>query len=106
MKRLKTMLVSLVIALVLCSGGCIFETSSTNGNSTVNVSSTQSSSFDLSSVPAYSGSTYVEINNNIPEFDETDFTTESFEYYSDLDELGRCGVAYANIGQDLMPTGE
>ena len=31
-------------------------------------------------------------------------TSESFEYYSDLDELGRCGTAYSSVGTDLMPT--
>ena len=46
----------------------------------------------------------MEINDNVPDFPEDDFTTDSFESYSDLDNLGRCGVAYAKIGQDLMPT--
>lgn len=59
---------------------------------------------DLSTIPAYTGEPYVEINDNVPDFPEDDFTTDSFESYSDLDNLGRCGVAYANIGQDLMPT--
>ena len=58
--------------------------------------------FKASDIPEYSGSPYVEINNNIPFF--TDYPTESFEFYSSLDELGRCGVAYANISTDLMPT--
>lgn len=60
--------------------------------------------FSLQEVPAYSGTPYAEINGNHPYFTETDITTESFEIYSELDHLGRCGVAYANIGQDLMPT--
>lgn len=59
---------------------------------------------DLSTIPAYTGEPYVEINDNVPDFPEDDFTTDSFESYSDLDNLGRCGVAYAKIGQDLMPT--
>lgn len=61
---------------------------------------------DLSSIPAYSGNPYVVINNNEPGFTDTELTTTSFETYSDLDSLGRCGVAYANIGTDLMPTEE
>ena len=48
----------------------------------------------------------VAINENVPEFEEEDLTTTSFETYSELDSLGRCGVAYANIGTDLMPTEE
>lgn len=60
----------------------------------------------LSDIPEYSGKPYVEINNNVPEFQETDLSTSSYEYYSELDNLGRCGVAYACIGIDLMPTEE
>lgn len=60
--------------------------------------------FDLSLVPEYSSEPYVVINDNVPYFTVDDLTTESFEDYSDLDELGRCGVAYACIGQDIMPT--
>ena len=44
------------------------------------------------------------LNNNVPFFTEEDLTTTSFETYSPLDSLGRCGVSYANVGQDLMPT--
>ncbi|MCC8126236.1 MAG: DNA/RNA non-specific endonuclease [Clostridiales bacterium] len=62
------------------------------------------SAFSLSDVPEYSGDTYVEINGNIPYFTEEEMSETSFEMYSDLDDLGRCGAAYANIGQDLMPT--
>ncbi|MCD7724958.1 MAG: DNA/RNA non-specific endonuclease [Clostridiales bacterium] len=63
-------------------------------------------SFDLSEVPEYSGLAYVAVNDNVPFFTDSDLTTESYEYYSDLDSLGRCGVAIANIGQDIMPTEE
>ena len=55
-------------------------------------------------IPDYSGSPYYIINNNEPWFDENDMTMAPFEEYSDLDHLGRCGVAYANICTDLMPT--
>jgi DNA-entry nuclease len=61
------------------------------------------SSYDLSSIPEYDGEAYVIINNNIPDFSEEDYTTESFEKYSKLDSLGRCGVAYANICRETMP---
>lgn len=64
------------------------------------------SSFSISEIPAYSGSPYVVINNNIPYFTESDYTTNSYEYYSELDSLGRCGVCVASIGKDLMPTEE
>ncbi len=57
-------------------------------------------------IPAYAGDPYVTINDNVPQFLETDLATSSYEYYSDLDDLGRCGVVYACIGTDLMPTEE
>lgn len=66
--------------------------------------SVTTSAFSLQDVPAYSGTPYTEINDNHPYFTEADITTESLENYSELDSLGRCGVAYANIGRDLMPT--
>ena len=61
-------------------------------------------SLSLDDIPAYSGDPYVVLNDNQPDFDEDDLTTNSFEQYSDLDALNRCGVAYANVGQDIMPT--
>lgn len=60
--------------------------------------------FSLREIPAYSGTPYTEVNGNQPYFTEEELTTQSFETYSELDSLGRCGVAYANVGQDLMPT--
>ena len=62
------------------------------------------SAFSLREIPAYSGTPYTEVNGNKPYFKKADLTTQSFETYSELDSLGRCGVAYANVGQDLMPT--
>lgn len=57
-------------------------------------------------VPAYSGQPYVEVNGNNPFFEEEEYNIESFEQYSRLDLLGRCGAAYANVSRELMPTEE
>ena len=57
-------------------------------------------------IPEYEGEPFVLINQNIPFFEKDDYTTESLENYSELDELGRCGAAYANISKELMPTEE
>ncbi|MDD6666898.1 MAG: DNA/RNA non-specific endonuclease [Lachnospiraceae bacterium] len=63
------------------------------------------STVDLSSIPAYDGRAYVSINNNVPAFSDADKArTDAFETYSDLDDLGRCGVAYANVCKEIMPT--
>lgn len=61
---------------------------------------------EFSSWPEYDNESYIVVNNNAPEFTEDDMTTESYEYYSELDSQGRCGVVYANLGLDLMPTEE
>ena len=59
----------------------------------------------LSEIPDFDGETaYVAINGNIPFFTEEDMTAESYEEYSELDSLGRCGVVIASIGVDIMPT--
>lgn len=70
-------------------------------------SSHASDTITLDSLPAFDGETaYVTVNGNVPFFDESDYTTEAFETYSELDSLGRCGVAYANICLELMPQDE
>ena len=75
--------------------------------STDSSSASQSSeSISPDSIPAYSGQPYVTVNNNIPDFTDADMQTTSYEDYSNLDSLGRCGVANAIVGIDLMPTEE
>ena len=68
--------------------------------------SESSSSTSLEEIPEFSGDAYIAINGNVPFFVEEEYTTESYEYYSELDELGRCGVTMACIGVDIMPTEE
>ena len=60
----------------------------------------------LEEIPPWSGEAYVAVNGNIPFFVEEEYTTESYEFYSELDELGRCGMTMACIGTDIMPTEE
>lgn len=57
----------------------------------------------ISDIPDYSGEICIDLNNNIPYFDDIELTLEVFENYSNLDELGRCGVAYANLCKEIMP---
>lgn len=57
-------------------------------------------------IPVYAGDAYTEINGNVPYFDEEDMTDVSYEYYSELDSLGRCGACMASVGQDIMPVEE
>ena len=55
-------------------------------------------------IPVFTGEPYVAINGNMPFFKEEDLTTEAYERYSPLDDLGRCGAAMACVGVELMPT--
>ena len=95
MKRIQTVLLSLALLCALLLSGC-------EGM----LPSTASVSYDLDDLPAYSGEPYVAVNNNEPFFTQEDMITNSYETYSELDALGRCGVAWANVGIDLMPTEE
>ena len=94
MNKLRISLTAALLSLCLLLGGCGMEPGGT------------AASFSMEDIPAYAGEPYVVINDNQPDFPASDMTTESFETYSPLDALGRCGVAYANIGRDLMPTEE
>mgnify|MGYP004669424001 FL=1 len=74
-------------------------------NQNVQVSENTQTSFNLDDIPEFDGKTpYVLINNNEPNFPEEDFNSNSFEKYSKLDSLGRCGAVYANVSKDTMPT--
>ena len=90
MKRRNIGLVFLLI-LTLLLGGCQLPF---GGNETPII---------LDDIPAYSGAAYISVNEGKPFFTEDEITDKSFESYSELDSLGRCNVAFACIGKDLMP---
>ena len=73
-------------------------------NYTYSLINSGSSSSNMEDIADYNGNSYVIVNDNNPYFKEEEYTTDSFEKYSELDLLGRCGVAYANISKELMPT--
>ena len=73
-------------------------------NANENNPSAEVPDFSLGSIAEYTDKPYVAVNGNVPYFTESELTDQSYEYYSDLDALGRCGTACASIGQDLMPT--
>ncbi len=79
---------------------------SESANSSSDAAASYSADISLVSTPEYAGEPYIEINDNIPYFTDEEKTTDVFETYSDLDALGRCGTAYANICRELMPTEE
>lgn len=102
--RLKKVFLSLLFILSLCFCGCSVEEvlrEQQSGQSRQEDATEITDS--LENIPEFSEEAYVVIGDNVPDFDKKDLTEESFEEYSALDSLGRCGVAYANIGQDIMP---
>lgn len=58
------------------------------------------------SIPSFSGNDYIVLNGGKPSFDSWDLDNITGEYYSDLDDLGRCGVAYAMLDRTMMPDKE
>ena len=98
--KLLTFLIVLLLCLYINYSDKIKNTLSVDSNKVEEVANT----YNIGDIPEYDGKLSIIINNNEPDFDDLAKTTESFEVYSNLDKLGRCGVAYANIGKDLMPT--
>lgn len=92
------------VLLILCFIGCFtFTSCSVIEDQTIQNEPVQGQ-VSLANIPEYSGEPYVAVNGNIPEFENESADQEAFEQYSDLDELGRCETATADIGQELMPT--
>ena len=96
MKKTLSLILALVMALALVLTGCA-------KNDPDPPSAPPSVSLD--SIPEFDGTPYVTVNGNVPFFTDED-TSRSYESFSELDSLGRCGVAVACIGIDLMPTEE
>lgn len=93
-----------LLLLALLFGGCSYNQP---GLDTQAIPENTQKSYELTDIPAYAGNSFVILDDNKPAFSKKDRErTDAFETYSDLDELGRCGVAYANICKELMPTEE
>lgn len=110
---MKKRLLALLLCLI-CLTGCIPQRD-TQAPSQIDTTPQEVSSvlsddsgqvITLDRIPEYSGTPYVELNGNVPEFSPEQFNTDAYEFYTDLDQLGRCGACYANIAQELMPTEE
>lgn len=112
MRRIGKGIVVAVAALTLALAACGQSVGTTSGMSGADieihesetVTSTGAAIFSLDEVPEYSGAAYVSVNGNEPYFSISGEDEESFEVYSELDSLGRCGEACASVGTDLMPT--
>lgn len=104
-KRQKKKIIVALIALIAMAGGAYQKMESSDA-AHVSTKAAHAASATLEDIPEYSGTPYAEIDNNRPSFTESELVTSSYERYSSLDDLGRCGVAVACVGKDLMPTEE
>lgn len=91
-RSIRCFILSALTISLLLSGCSIFNNSHKTYSATV------------MDVPGFSGEPYVIINDNRPEFADKDLTADAYEFYSELDYLGRCGYAMACVGKELMPT--
>ena len=99
--NIKQILLLIFFVIIIFIG--IFATNNYNENEN-KVNAQPTISYTLDTIPEYSSKSYVIINNNKPNFEDKDFTANSFENYSDLDDYGRCGVAFANLNKEgTMP---
>ena len=105
MRKMKTNLLILLSVIGIVFAGSRLEDFSplkNIANVTTYAETESKSSVDIKSIPEYSGTPYVVINNGKPSFSEKD--KERVEEYSELDKYGRCGTAFANVSKELMPT--
>lgn len=122
MKKIVRVVTIITVWLILVSCGTQTEKTSGDYSESFEVESAQADSsqeedlqenfsftehtININDIPAYSGDAYIEINGNVPFFTDDELSAESFEYYAELDSLGRCGACVASVGRDIMPTEE
>ena len=104
---MKIKILSLLLCIVLFLSGCgVWFTNDIGGQNALFIGITDTRVDELGDVPEFSDEPYVIINDNQPDFNDSDLVTKSYEYYSSLDSLDRCGWVMACIGTDIMPTEE
>lgn len=101
MRKIFAVICSLMLAVSLVLSGCGQKGS--NAAAPAGSSVNTANADGIASVPAYNGKPFIAINGNKPNFTEADLTEKSFEKYSPLDSLKRCGTAFANVSKETMP---
>ena len=89
---------------ILCALALLFGCAAPKDSQSTSSAAVSVQSQAQSLLSGYNGEPYCVINGNVPNFTESEITDKSFESYSPLDSLGRCGVAVASVGTDIMPT--
>ncbi len=121
-KKLRSALLCMLLCLMTILSGCISiefvpdgastgsagqkadaDDADTNAGDTDTNADKSKGSAELPQSADADGQPYQVVNDNIPGFTKAEITTTSFEQYAELDDLGRCGTAFACVGTDLMP---
>lgn len=103
-KKQARQLIGIILLIIFSIIAYLANDSVIDKNKEIITASQTATYFDINTIPEYSGEIYVTINNNLPYFEESEYCAGAFERYSKLDSLGRCGIAYANICKEIMPT--
>ena len=99
----KISIIPLLLALCMALTACSISVS-TAGTLAATTQTTVNSDEIINAAQPYSSEAYTELNGNVPTFAQSEITTDSFEEYGKLDDLGRCTTCVACVGKDLMPT--
>lgn len=101
--NIKQIAALILVALIILLIEYILPNESDGEQNPTNETITIDANIKIEDIPEYSGQIVLSINSDIPYFEEKDISTEDFEFYSNLDELGRGGQAFANICKLTMP---
>ena len=82
----------------------LWRSNTADGATTPGTANAPDATFDASDIPPFAGVDVIELNNNLPQFTDTEKEYAPFEFYGNLDNLGRCTVAFALAGPETMPT--
>ena len=100
-------ILSVLLSLVIFLCGCdVWFTNDIGGQNALIIGTTDTRVDTLDDIPPFSNEPYVILNDNKPLFTDDMLSTEAYEFYSELDDLGRCGYVMACVGTEIMPTQE
>lgn len=100
-------ILSLLLTLVVFLSGCgVWFTNDVDGQNALIIGTTDTWVDELDDIPEFDDEPYVILNDNKPNFTDDMLSDKAYEFYSELDSLGRCGYAIACVGTEIMPTEE